>query len=163
VPWWQGRAAVIALAAVTALLLLWTAVAHVRLREERATVSALQQQLQRATLRPASTERRIRITPNVRSWSAAPDAQIQLAEPPELLELYLPVGYTQFNTFAVTVDKVDHGRLLVLQRLVADSNRDLRVGLNSSAFGAGEYRIRLQGYTWRGERVDVGWVRLVVE
>jgi hypothetical protein len=57
----------------------------------------------------------------------------------------------------------DHGRLLVLQRLVADSNRDLRVGLNSSAFGAGEYRIRLQGYTWRGERVDVGWVRLVVE
>jgi len=163
VPWWQGRTAVIALAAVTALSLLWAAIAHVHVRDERAAASVLQQQLKQATLRPASTERRIRITPNVRSWSAAPDAQIRLPEPPELLELYLPVGYTQFNTFAVIVDKVDHGRLLVLQRLAADSNRDLRVGLNSSAFGAGEYRIRLQGYTWRGERVDVGWVRLVVE
>ena len=162
-PWWQGRAAVIALAVVTALSLIWAVAAQVRARHERATASALQQELRQATLRPASTERRIRITPNVRSWSAAPDAQIHLPEPPELLELYLPVGYTQFSTFAVTVDKVDHGRLLVLQRLVADSNRDLRVGLNSSAFGAGEYRIRLQGYTWRGERVDVGWVRLVVE
>ena len=27
---------------------------------------------------------------------------------------------------------------------------------------AGEYRIRVQGYTWKGQRVDVGWVRLVV-
>jgi len=162
-PWWQGRTAVIALAAVTALSLIWAVAAHVRARHERATASALQQELRQATLRPASTERRIRVAPNVRSWSAAPDAQIHLPEPPELLELYLPVGYTQYSTFAVTVDKVDHGRLLVLQRLVADSNRDLRVGLNSSAFGAGEYRIRLQGYTWRGERVDVGWVRLVVE
>jgi len=50
----------------------------------------------------------------------------------------------------------------VLERLVPDSNRDLRVGLNSSALGPGEYRLRVQGYTWRGQRVDIGWIRLQV-
>ena len=34
--------------------------------------------------------------------------------------------------------------------------------INSSAFGPGEYRLRVQGYTWRGQRIDVGWVRLIV-
>jgi hypothetical protein len=55
------------------------------------------------------------------------------------------------------------GRVLELQRVSTDSNRELRFTLNSSAFGPGEYRIRLQGYTWRGDRVDAGWVRLVVK
>jgi hypothetical protein len=53
--------------------------------------------------------------------------------------------------------------VLELQRVATDSNRELRFTLNSSAFGPGEYRIRLQGYTWRGERVDAGWVRLVIK
>jgi hypothetical protein len=64
--------------------------------------------------------------------------------------------------FAITLDKVDVGRVLDLQRVSTDSNRELRLTLNSSAFGPGEYRIRLQGYTWRGDRVDAGWVRLKV-
>jgi hypothetical protein len=52
--------------------------------------------------------------------------------------------------------------VLQLQRLVPDSNRDLRFSINSSALGPGEYRMRLQGYTWRGQLVDAGWIRLVV-
>ena len=63
----------------------------------------------------------------------------------------------------VVVDKVDTGRVLDLQRVSADSNSELRLTFNSSAFGPGEYRIRLQGYTWRGQRVDAGWVRLLVK
>ena len=72
------------------------------------------------------------------------------------------LSYSEFKTFALTIDKVDAGRVLQLQRLVPDSNRDLRFSINSSALGPGEYRMRLQGYTWRGALVDVGWVRLVV-
>lgn len=161
-PWWQGRAAVIVLAAVAAIALLAAILAHVDARRERAAAKALQDELRQVALRPASAERSIRITPNPRSWSASADAQIRAPDPAELLDLHLPVGYASFNTFAVTIDKVDHGRLMVVQRLIPDSNRELRIGLNSSALGAGEYRIRLQGYTWRGQRVDVGWIRLVI-
>jgi type II secretory pathway pseudopilin PulG len=161
-PWWQRRAAVMVLAVIAVIALLTAVLARVDARRERAAATALQDRLRQASLRPASTERRIRITPNTRSWSANADAQIRAPDPAELLDLYLPVGYASFNTFAVTIDKVDHGRLMVVQRLIPDSNRELHIALNSSALGPGEYRIRLQGYTWRGQRVDVGWIRFVI-
>jgi hypothetical protein len=80
-----------------------------------------------------------------------------------MIEIFMPVGYARFREFAVTIDKTDHGRMMLLQRIVPDSNGDLRLSLNSSAFGPGEYRLRLQGYTWRGQRVDAGWVRLRIK
>jgi citrate lyase gamma subunit len=160
--WWQkpATAATVALLAVLACVV--AAVAQVSAHRDRALAEALENRVKTLTLRAASSQRALRIAPNPRSWSAEPDATIAWPEPPELLDLYLPIGYAQFPTFAVTIDKVDQGRMMILQRVMPDSNREIRLSLNSSAFGRGEYRIRIQGYTWRGERVDAGWVRLVV-
>ena len=132
--------------------------AQVSAHRDRALAAALETRVKTLTLRAASSQRALRIAPNPRSWSAEPDATIAWPEPPELLDLYLPVGYAEFPTFAVTIDKVDQGRMMILQRVMPDSNREIRLSLNSSAFGPGEYRIRIEGYTWRGERVDAGWV-----
>lgn len=161
--WWQHRWFVVALACAALLLLALTIAARVASHSDRETVVALESRVTTLTLRPATRARAVRITPNPRSWSASPDAALPWPEPPELVELQLPVAYSDFKVFAVTIDKVDTGRVLDLQRMGVDSNQDLRFTLNSSALGPGEYRIRLQGYTWRGERVDAGWVRLVVE
>jgi hypothetical protein len=160
--WWQRRPTVIALAALAALLLIGAILSQLAAHGDRLTAAELERRVRTQTLRPPSTERVLRVEPNTRSWSASPDATMSWPDPPELVELYLPVAYAPFTTFAITIDKVDQGRMMILQRVVPDSNHDLRVSLNSSAFGPGEYRIRLQGYTWRGERIDVGWVRLVV-
>jgi hypothetical protein len=162
-PWWQHRAAVIAIAVFAALLLAWAVMSQLAARRERKAAAELREQVRTLTLRPTSTTQGLRIVPNTRSWSASPDAVLGWPDPPQLVELFLPVAYARpYSVFAITIDKVDQGRVLVLQRVVPDSNRDLRVSLNSSAFGPGEYRIRIQGYTWRGQRVDVGWARLVV-
>jgi hypothetical protein len=161
--WWQRPPTVAVLAGLATILLAVAIAARFDARRERAAAAALEAQVRALTLRPATQERALRIVPNRRSWSAAPDAAMRRPEPPELVALYLPVAYAEFPAFAVSIDKVDQGRVLLLHRLVPDSNRDLRLTLNSSAFGAGEYRIRIQGYTWRGQRVDVGWVRLVVK
>jgi hypothetical protein len=161
--WWQRPFVVAALAGVAALLLVITVVSQVGARRERATATELAAELKTATMRAPTRDRQLRIAPNPRSWSASPDAQIDWPEPPELMDLLLPVGYARFQVFAVTIDKADQGRMMVLQRVSPDSNGDLRISLNSSAFGPGEYRLRLQGYTWRGQRVDAGWVRLVVK
>lgn len=161
--WWQQRGFVIALACATLLLLALTIAARVAAHRDRELAASLQGQVQTLTLRPASRVHAMRITPNPRSWSASADATLAWPEPPELLDLHLPVHYSEFKVFAITIDKVDAGRVMDLQRVSADSNRELRLALNSSAFGPGEYRIRLQGYTWRGQRVDAGWVRLVVQ
>jgi len=161
--WWQHRWFVVALACAALLLLALTIAARVASHADRETAAALESKVTTLTLRPATRARTVRITPNPRSWSASPDAALPWPEPPELVELQLPVVYSDFKVFGVTIDKVDTGRVLDLQRMGVDSNQDLRFTLNSSALGPGEYRIRLQGYTWRGERVDAGWVRLVVE
>ncbi len=160
--WWQKPAAAAAVALLAVLACVIAAVAQVSAHRDRALAAALETRVRTLTLRAASSQRALRITPNPRSWSAAADATIAWPEPPELLDLYLPVGYAEFPSFAVTIDKVNQGRLMILQRVMPDSNRDIRLSLNSSAFGPGEYRIRIEGYTWRGQRVDAGWVRLVV-
>ena len=161
-PWWQTPPVVIVLGVLTLLLLVLALTALHRSAQDRAATEAAAAQVKKLTLRAIDGEQTLRIAPNPRSWSAAPDASIAWPEPPQLLQLYLPVGYASFTTFALVVDKVDHGRVMVVERLTPDSNRELRIALNSSAFGPGEYRLRLQGYTWRGDRVDVGWVRLEV-
>jgi hypothetical protein len=160
--WWQKPAAAAAIALLAVLACVVAAVAQVSAHRDRALAAALETRVKTLTLRAASSQRAVRITPNPRSWSAGADATIAWPEPPELLDLYLPVGYAEFPSFAVTIDKVNQGRMMILQRVMPDSNRDIRLSLNSSAFGPGEYRIRIEGYTWRGQRVDAGWVRLVV-
>lgn len=161
-PWWQSRFVVATLLAACVALGVTSVVALLQAARDREAARVATEREQELTLRAISSVRALRIEPNRRSWSAAPDAVIRWPEPPQLLELHLPVGYADHLNFAVIVDKVDHGRVLVLERMAPDSNRELLLSVNSTAFGPGEYRIKLQGYTWRGERVDVGWVRLKV-
>ncbi len=160
--WWQKPVAVASLAAVAALLLVLGVASQLHARRDRALAAELETRVKTLTLRATTAAQAVRIAPNPRSWSAAPDATIAWPEPPQMLDLYLPVGYSQFTSFAVTIDKVDQGRMMMVQRMMPDSNRELRLSLNSSAFGPGEYRIRIEGYTWRGQRSDAGWVRLVI-
>jgi hypothetical protein len=161
-PWWQARPTVFGLLALCLLLTVTTGVTLWSAREDREAAAAAEARARTLTLRAINGERALRITPNPRSWSAGADATLAWPEPPQLLELQFPLRQVQYAAFALVVDKVDHGRVMVVERMTPDSNRDLRLALNSSAFGPGEYRIRVQGYTWRGQRVDVGWVRLVV-
>jgi hypothetical protein len=161
--WWQEPVAIAGLAALAALLLVASAFSMFAASRDRELAADLESQLKSRTLQVAATQRALRIAPNPRSWSANPDAIIEWPDPPELLDLYLPVAYTDFTTFGIVIDKVEQGRILVVQRMAPDSNRELRLSLNSSAFGPGEYRIRIEGYNWRGERADAGWVRLVVK
>jgi hypothetical protein len=161
-PWWQSRAVVAGLAAACVVLLVACVMAFMQAARDREAARVAAEREQVLTLRAINSVRALRIEPNRRSWSAAPDAVIGWPDPPQLLELHLPVGYAEHLNFAVIVDKIDHGRVLVLERMAPDSNRELLLSVNSTAFGPGEYRIRLQGYTWRGERVDVGWIRLKV-
>jgi hypothetical protein len=160
--WWQTKPFVagLAIACVALTVLAVTSMMHAARDREAARVASVREQT--LTLRAINSVRTLRIAPNPRSWSASPDLTLAWPEPPQLLELHLPVGYSNFQTFAVNIDKVDHGRVLVVERIAPDSNRELLLSLNSSAFGPGEYRLRLQGYTWRGDRVDVGWVRMQV-
>jgi hypothetical protein len=160
--WWQKPVAATSLAALAVVLLSLVVASQLQARHDRAHAAQLALRVKTLTLRASTAERALRIQPNPRSWSAVPDATVAWPEPPQLLDLYLPVGYSDYTSFAVTIDKVDQGRMMTVQRMTPDSNRELRLSLNSSALGPGEYRIRIDGYNWRGQPADAGWVRLLV-
>ena len=80
--------------------------------------------------------------------------------PPQLLDIFIDATDGKYTMFQITIDKVDEGRLMQLHRVARDSNRELRFKLNSSAFGPGDYLLKFEGYSWRGDLEDIGWLRL---
>lgn len=84
-------------------------------------------------------------------------------QPPQLLELSFDASDGAYNAYQITIDKVDGGRIMKIRRIARDSNKELRFDLNSSAFGPGDYLLKFDGYTWRGQLEEVGWVRLGLE
>jgi len=95
-----------------------------------------------------------------RAKPAAPTVAIGWPNPPQLMDIFVDVTEGTYTTFQITIDKVDGGRVMQIRRIARDSNKELRFGLNSSAFGPGNYLLRFDGYTWRGQPEEIGWVML---
>lgn len=87
----------------------------------------------------------------------APQASVSLGLP-KLLDVHIDVSDTKFAQYALTIDKADEARLFTIRRIAVDTNRELRFNLNSSAFGPGQYQIKLEGYDWRGQVMPAGWM-----
>jgi hypothetical protein len=162
-PRWQSKPVLLALVLACTALAVLAAWSLRQAAQARSAAAEADDRVQTLTLRAIGSERVLRIAPNPRSWSASADASIAWPEPPQLLRLHLPLVDAGFPSYALVIDKVDQGRVMVVEHVTPDSNRELRLAVNSSAFGPGEYRIRVQGNTWRGQRIDVGWVRLAVD
>src|SRR4030095_6156690 len=73
-PWWQRRGSVATLAALAAILFVLTVASQLSARRERPRAEARAGELKTATLRAPTRDRSLRVRPNPRSWSAAPDA-----------------------------------------------------------------------------------------
>lgn len=110
---------------------------------------------------PGNVQRQ-RIQP-VRSKPEQATLTIGWPTPPQLLDLRIDMSEGKFTQFQITIDRSDGARVMQLHRLTRDSNRELRLGLNSSAFGPGEYLFKIDGYNWRGQVQEVGWLRLALE
>jgi hypothetical protein len=98
-----------------------------------------------------------------RAKPPSPTLAVGWAIPPQLMDIYVDVTDGKYTTFQITIDKVDGGRVMQLRRVARDSNKELRFSLNSSAFGPGEYLLKFDGYTWRGQPEEIGWVMLGLE
>lgn len=96
----------------------------------------------------------------VRGRPQSPTLSVGWPMPPELLDLYIDVTEGSYNSFQVTIDRQDGSRVLQIKRLARDSNRELRLALNSSAFGPGVYLLKFDAYTWRGQTQELGWIML---
>ena len=96
----------------------------------------------------------------VKAKPAQPTLAIGWGTPPQLIELNIDATEGKMTQFQITIDKTDGVRVMQIRRVTRDSNKELRLGLNSSAFGPGDYLVKVEGYNWRGQTDLVGWMML---
>jgi hypothetical protein len=153
----RGVLAVLAIALLAAIGGLVTyAMRASSLAEELKT---MERETQAVRMQAPAAVKSYRVQP-VRVQPSEATVQLGWLTPPQLLELHIDVSEGKFTQFQITIDKVDEGRLLQIRRMTRDSNRELRLALNSSAFGPGEYVLRLDAYNWRGQTQEYGWIRI---
>ena len=138
----------------------WIAFA-INSRSMNSQVRSVQAQSRAIEVRAPASLQTYRIVPSKAPAGAA--LSLGWPNPPQLLDLNVDMTDTQFNSFLVTIDKVGAARIMQLRRIARDSNKQMRLELNSSAFGPGEYQFKIEGYTWRGDTVNVGWFKLALQ
>jgi len=67
------------------------------------------------------------------------------------VDLAIAVTSDRFDRYRIELSRDDGTALLHAERLALDSNRELHLGFNSSMLPDGVYRLRIEGYTRRGE------------
>ena len=113
-------------------------------------------------LRAASEIRSLKLTPT-NTQSSQPQASVSLSQA-QWLDIYLNVKSSRYKSFQLTVEKVDEDvRLMQIKRIAPDSNKQLRFSLNSAAYNAGQYEIKLEGIDYRGQTHTDGWVLIAMQ
>ena len=116
-------------------------------------IGQLERQLAEQPLDPATSTRTIRLLPARGGGASDRPAVVIGGGSTQLADLKIDMNQSDFKVFRVTVDRIDQGRVMVLNNLIKDSNGHLRIALNSSALGPGNYRFTIEGLTWRGDAV----------
>ena len=122
-------------------------------------LSTNQKTTQQYHLRAPATTQEHRVKPSVAKPSG-PTLNIGWPDSPQWIDLRIDMSEGRNNTFLVTIDSVSDGRVMAIRHVARDSNGELRLNLNSSAFGPGDYDLKFDGETWRGDTMPVGWIRL---
>jgi hypothetical protein len=81
---------------------------------------------------------------------------------PQRIDLLLNARSARYHLFRVSLLRDDGTLILHADRLVRDSNFDLRLSFNTSVLPNGQYRIRVDGYKRGGELETFDEVRMSV-
>lgn len=155
--WWQDRRVAIAATAVITVLVIactWLAIGGNAARQRLAFIES---QAAEGFLVPPSTTRTTRV-------GLQSGGSVHLGGgPPERVEIRIDARSNRFNLFRVAIGRDDGTAILHFDRLQRDSNGELRFALNSTLLPPGSYRVRVEGFTWRGETTPLGTVAMTVE
>jgi len=122
-------------------------------------IAALQKQAFERPLDPATSTREIRLLPSRSGASNIPAITIG-GESAQLADFKIDESRSPYHTFRITIDRIDQGRVGVITNLAKDSNGHLRIALNSSALGPGNYQLTIEGLGWRGDPQPDSWITI---
>jgi len=160
-PRWQQLPVVAAIAAVGAIALIAALMLFSSGRQKDAEIAQLQKAVEERPLLPVQSTRPLTVELSrtgevTRSRIAVGGSRAEFAD------FRLDVSWSRYTFFNVIIERVDQGRVAVLSNLARDSNGHLRFGLNSTALGAGDYTVRVEGLDLRQGAEAQGWTRFTV-
>jgi hypothetical protein len=97
-------------------------------------------------LRPPSSTQTLRIDPRAGRLTG-----IYAGEMAQRIDLAIAVNSGRYDRFRIALTRDDGLAILHTERLAPDSNGNLHLGFNTSLLPDGIYRLRIEGYTRRGE------------
>ena len=125
-------------------------------------ITALQKQAFERALDPATSTREIRLLPSRSGASNTPAITIGGGST-QLADFKIDESRSPYHSFRVTIDRIDQGRVGVITNLAKDSNGHLRIALNSSALGPGNYQLTIEGLNWHGDPEPDSWITIGVQ
>jgi hypothetical protein len=159
---WEKPQILIGLAAAVLVLLVTLAVVASSSADKNRRIAALTKQVAEQPLDPATTTRTIRLLPS-RSGASSSPAVVIGGGSAQLADFKIDVSHSAYHSFRVTIDRIDAGRVAIIHNLLKDSNGHLRLALNSSALGPGNYQLTIEGLNWRGEPEPDSWITIGVQ
>lgn len=160
---WQNPALPLGLSACVLALLASTAFfAHANTQKAQ-RIAALGHQVTEQPLDPATSTRTIRLLPSREGASSTPAVVIGGGGQTQLADFKIDMSHSPYREYRVTIDRLDQGRVAIINNLTKDSNGHLRIALNSSALGPGIYQLTIEGLTWRGEPEPDSWVSIGIQ
>jgi hypothetical protein len=158
---YQKPLTVAVVAAVAATLLVATLMLASAGGKKDARIATLSREVATQPLQPSKSTRAVLVQTS-RTGPVTSSAAAIGGRDAELADFKFDLSWSTYNNFKVTVDRVDQGRVAVLGNLARDSNGHLRLALNSSALGPGEYDVTFEGLDWRGAPNAQAWTRFAV-
>jgi len=160
-PLWQRPQAIPGLAAAVLVLGVALAIVAVGSAAKSHRITALQKQAFERALDPATSTREIRLLPSRSGASNTPAITIGGGSV-QLADFKIDESRSPYHSFRVTIDRIDQGRVGVITNLTKDSNGHLRIALNSSALGPGNYQLTIEGLNSRGDPQPDSWITIGV-
>jgi len=148
-PWWRTPAAFLTTLGAAAVLAIALGVVLWRWDMALDRQRVLEAQAEQRFLAPTSGSETLKIDPQALQRYSVGGANASR------IELHVAARTLKFNQFRVNLAHGDGTFVAQVNRLVRDSNGNLRLAFNSSLLPAGAYELRVEGITWRGEAVPL--------
>jgi hypothetical protein len=160
-PFYQKPAAIAGLTALAGTMLIATILLLLSGREKDTQIMVLTDAVEKQPLLPSTSTRSIVVKPS-RTGPVNASMVTVGGKSAEMVDFKFDLSWSTYNNFRVTIDRVDQGRVATLTNLSKDSNGHLRLALNSSAVGPGDYQLTMEGLDWRGNPVRQAWASFAV-
>jgi hypothetical protein len=162
IPFYQKPVAIAAVTALAGTLLIASLMLLASNRQKDRRIVVLTDEVQQQPLLPVRSTRAIVVQPS-RSGPLSRSLVTIGGHETEMADFKFDVSWSTYSNFRITIERVDQGRVAVLTNIAKDSNGHLRLSLNSSALGPGDYRLTLEGLDWRGSPVPQAWASFAIQ